>query len=386
MQGTTFMLSSLLKNLFLLISTCFSLHSPFIGHVELVIHLLYEMDTTEYLTRQGWRGVGHALHPTGRGIKKPLLTSQKKNVLGIGKKKYDAHADQWWARAFDSSLQDLNVGKVDEGTHQSLEPVAAEGLGIGENQGGDVDVMVKRRWGQLDVLRAGGGKWVGKGGLYGGFVKGQGLIGTIEMKAVAFATKSEKPTTSKRMTDAETTGTGDQQVPALKKRKREDKDEKEEGSKRHTKRAEVDLGETEKHEKTKSSVKIVKVTKPESNAEHRERRSQGTSARVADPDTAETSIGDPITSTTVLKLSKKKRRKQDQIDVLKGVPRQMEEANSAREDHIEDRHNLTAEHFEDTAKRLRKEARRAKRAQRQASLRTPKLIDGKKLRRGIDAT
>ena len=346
------------------------------------------MDTTGYLTRQGWRGTGHALHPTGRGIKKPLLISQKTNVLGIGKKKHDVHADQWWARAFDSSLKDLSVGKVEEGKLQSRDIVVADGLGIGEGKGQDVEVLVKRReWGQLDMLNAGGGKWVAKGGLYGGFVKGQGLIGTIGVKAVAFASKSEEPKTLKRLKATELTETGDHEVSTPRKRKREDKDEKEEGRKRHTKRAKVaDQGETDKQETNKTSAKFVKVTKPESDEERRRRRSQGISARVADPDTVETSIGDPLASTTESKPSKKKRRKQDQKDVSEGIPGQTEEANPAREDHIEDRQKQTPEHSEDTAKRLRKEARRAERAQRLASLQIQKLTDGNKSRKGIDAT
>jgi nucleolar protein TMA23 len=68
------------------------------------------MDSSAYLTRHGWLGDGHALHPGG--IKKPLLVSKKANVLGLGKKKNDAHADQWWARAFDSGLKNLEIGQV----------------------------------------------------------------------------------------------------------------------------------------------------------------------------------------------------------------------------------------------------------------------------------
>ncbi|MCJ1396436.1 hypothetical protein MMC18_009326 [Xylographa bjoerkii] len=117
------------------------------------------MDTTAYLTNQGWQGLGHALHPTGRGIKKPLLVSQKSNVLGIGKKKHDAHADQWWARAFDSSLKGLEVGR-NEIT-------------------GATERVRSGAWGALDMIKAGGEKWAGNGGLYAGFVQGEVLSGTI---------------------------------------------------------------------------------------------------------------------------------------------------------------------------------------------------------------
>ncbi|KAI9682847.1 MAG: hypothetical protein M1829_006281 [Trizodia sp. TS-e1964] len=71
------------------------------------------MDTTAYLTAQGWRGSGHSLDAGNRGLAKPLLTSRKSDVLGIGKKKHDL-ADQWWLRAFDSSLRALDTSKKGE--------------------------------------------------------------------------------------------------------------------------------------------------------------------------------------------------------------------------------------------------------------------------------
>ena len=66
------------------------------------------MDTSAYLTRQGWRGAGHALDPTGRGLTRPLLASRKTNHFGVGKKKHDL-ADPWWSRAFDASLQGVHI-------------------------------------------------------------------------------------------------------------------------------------------------------------------------------------------------------------------------------------------------------------------------------------
>lgn len=114
------------------------------------------MDSSAYLTRHGWRGEGHALHPTGRGIKKPLLVSRKANVLGVGKKKNDIHADQWWARAFDSGLKSLDVNKA----------VVLPG-----NIGAKLGAL-----GALELVKCGGGKW---SGLYSGFIKGKGLDGTL---------------------------------------------------------------------------------------------------------------------------------------------------------------------------------------------------------------
>lgn len=118
------------------------------------------MDTAAYLANQGWRGDGHALHHSGRGIVKPLLISQKQNVLGIGKKKHDAHADQWWLRAFDATLKGINCTK-DEATGK------AESVSLGAGAQA------------LQMVGTGGGKWVGQRGLYSKFVRGEGLHGTL---------------------------------------------------------------------------------------------------------------------------------------------------------------------------------------------------------------
>ena len=146
------------------------------------------MDTSAYLSKQGWLGTGHPLHPNGRGIKKPLLVSQKPNVLGIGKKKHDAHADQWWVRAFDSSLKSLDVGK-DETTEDTVNVTTGE-------------------FGAQDMIKAGGAKWAGKGGLYAGFVKGATLGGTLMPKMVHMGNgvRGEEKTRKTKMDDAKATG------------------------------------------------------------------------------------------------------------------------------------------------------------------------------------
>ncbi|KAL6713869.1 hypothetical protein ACLMJK_008363 [Lecanora helva] len=121
------------------------------------------MDTAAYLSRQGWRGNGHALHHTGRGIKKPIHIPQKANVYGIGKKQHDVHADQWWARAFDDTLKGLNTTK-NEATGN------AEGISLGAGAQALASV------GKV------GARWAGQGGLYSNFVKGEGLGGTLTPK------------------------------------------------------------------------------------------------------------------------------------------------------------------------------------------------------------
>ncbi len=119
------------------------------------------MDTTAYLHAQGWLGAGHALH--ARGLSKPLLVSQKQNVLGVGKKRHDAHADQWWARAFDGCLKGLEVSRLEEKT---------------ETGQSGMSVRVEGKRGALDALEGGRGRGKGEG-LYGFFVRGEGLSGTF---------------------------------------------------------------------------------------------------------------------------------------------------------------------------------------------------------------
>ncbi|KAF2753135.1 hypothetical protein EJ05DRAFT_505328 [Pseudovirgaria hyperparasitica] len=99
------------------------------------------MDAANILKAQGWRGTGHSLDSEGRGLAKPLLVSNKQDLLGIGKKK-NLVSDQWWMRAFDESLKELGTGNK-----TTLQSITEKG--------------------------------VSRGGLYGFFVRGEGLQGTI---------------------------------------------------------------------------------------------------------------------------------------------------------------------------------------------------------------
>ena len=118
------------------------------------------MDALAYLTKQGWQGNGHALHQSGRGITKPVHIPQKANVLGVGKKKHDTHADQWWARAFDDTLKGLNTSK-NEATGKT------ERVSLGSSAQA------------LRIVRTGGTKRNGQGSLYSNFVRGESLRGTL---------------------------------------------------------------------------------------------------------------------------------------------------------------------------------------------------------------
>ena len=100
------------------------------------------MDASPYLKKHGWQGSGHSLDGHGRGLKKPLLVSKKVDVLGVGLNKHAAVSDQWWLRAYDQGLATLGTGK---------ESALAQAQKHGVN----------------------------RGGLYGRFVKGEGMPGTV---------------------------------------------------------------------------------------------------------------------------------------------------------------------------------------------------------------
>lgn len=114
------------------------------------------MDAHALLTSQGWRGKGHSLHSTNDsiGLSRPLLVSQKQNTLGVGKKQHRT-SDMWWMNAFDKSLQGLDTSQ--------------EGV-----------VVQTVTSGALDMVKKGGGRWVGNGGLYSCFVRGETLVGSVK--------------------------------------------------------------------------------------------------------------------------------------------------------------------------------------------------------------
>ncbi|OAF56104.1 hypothetical protein VC83_07533 [Pseudogymnoascus destructans] len=146
------------------------------------------MNAHALLTSQGWRGSGHSLHAHSDsiGLARPLLVSQKQNTLGVGKKQHRT-SDMWWMNAFDKSLQGLDTSK--EG--QVVQTVTGGGL---------------------DMVKRGGGKYVGTGGLYACFVRGETLVGSVkevvEVKVLEVKVeedeKVDKKAEKKRRKDGET--------------------------------------------------------------------------------------------------------------------------------------------------------------------------------------
>jgi len=128
------------------------------------------MDAKAHLLSLGWAGPGHALdsrpykqkghrglaydpnqsHNTGNGLVRPLLISQRRGNLGIGKKAHEPTAgNDWWLKGFESALG--NIGKSES----------------------------ERSSGTATPVQVHAGK---HGGLYGFFIRGQGMEGTMGLE------------------------------------------------------------------------------------------------------------------------------------------------------------------------------------------------------------
>lgn len=174
------------------------------------------MDPSAYLTKQGWLGTGHALHPTsGRGLSRPLLVSRRTDSRGVGNKKHNL-ADQWWSRAFDASLKGLAVSHVSSAhVHVDGDIGVNSSSSIGASAAAKVDtsssmnaineeqeqrsVLVVRQkdvTGPLRMAATGGSKWVGRAGLYDFFRRGEGLSGTISHEHAEMVGKISEITAS----------------------------------------------------------------------------------------------------------------------------------------------------------------------------------------------
>lgn len=140
------------------------------------------MDAHAHLLSLGWAGPGHALDSkpyqqkghrglaydpsktsnTGNGLVKPLLVSQRKGRLGIGKKAHEPQAgNEWWLKGFESALG--NVGKSEsERSSGASTPVPYSNNGRKHT------------------------------GLYSFFIKGQQMAGTIGEDGEIIGSKKRK--------------------------------------------------------------------------------------------------------------------------------------------------------------------------------------------------
>lgn len=232
------------------------------------------MDASAYLQRHGWKGLGHSLDAHSEnpnGLKKPLLISKKVDVLGIGIKKHDVIADQWWMKAFDAGLRDLGTGK------KSL----------------------------LQEVQTHGHK---RGGLYGRFVRGEGVPGTIgvvvdadgravEVREVGGVDVAEGPK-KKRKADGE--GKGES-----KKRKKEDKERK--AVKRGKESAVATPASTDSEAgRTKAERRAEKEKKKASRAEKENARAARKASKAArEPETSSGSTSAAESSESTARLAKK---------------------------------------------------------------------------------
>jgi len=177
------------------------------------------MDASGYLKKHGWQGSGHSLDGHGRGLKKPLLVSKKVDVLGVGLNKHAAVSDQWWLRAYDQGLATLGTGK---------ESALAQAQKHGVN----------------------------RGGLYGRFVKGEGVPGTLGQD-IWPSTKTGEVVEVKKVAENGMLPTPQdsdaQEEKAERKRKRADKSE-EKKSKRKADSADSDEKASKKAKKEAKKV------------------------------------------------------------------------------------------------------------------------------------
>lgn len=163
------------------------------------------MDAHAHLLSLGWAGPGHSLdsrpqlqhkgrrglaydptqnNNTGRGLVKPLLVSQKKNSFGVGKKTHEpAAGNEWWLKGFEDALSNIGKNSGSGATSRTGTP-------------------------ESPSTAADGGKHTG---LYGFFMKGQQMEGTIKQekrnqsrgkkrKSDAFDDEDDLPTTSRSST------------------------------------------------------------------------------------------------------------------------------------------------------------------------------------------
>ena len=121
------------------------------------------MNAHALLTSQGWRGMGHTLHPTsdGNGLTHHILMRRNDDGAGLGSRNHHK-AEAWWMSAFDQALKGIDV------------------------RGGAAVKQTLRGGGALGKIASkGAAKYTGSRGLYHSFVRGGVLQGTVDVDAAA---------------------------------------------------------------------------------------------------------------------------------------------------------------------------------------------------------
>lgn len=171
------------------------------------------MDAQAHLMSLGWAGPGHALdaRPRGsgsykqkgtrglayesssssgtrsnggsskekqsRGLVRPLLVSQRKHRLGIGKRPHEpAAGNDWWLKGFERALG--NIGRTGTPSDGEKAGTTTSGTSTPESRGSVASAQAYR------------GK---HGGLYGFFVKGERMQGTIRDAERSSEQKTRRP-------------------------------------------------------------------------------------------------------------------------------------------------------------------------------------------------
>ncbi|CAK7237627.1 hypothetical protein SBRCBS47491_010051 [Sporothrix bragantina] len=233
------------------------------------------MDASGLLKKQGWRGLGHTLHPSddSTGLARPLLLSRKDDKQGLGSESVHQKAaatDQWWLDAFDQQLKSL----------------ATPGGGSTANNSGRATPT------RLELLSGNKGynKYRGAYGLYASFVRGGMIEGTMDdiTDTSATATSTNTSTSVSETSTAKTTPereSGADTAKKDKKRKRSDEGEDGKRSKREKKdksmRKEGSLASDSKGEKRAQKDEAKKLKKEEKKAKQREEKAQEKAAKKA---------------------------------------------------------------------------------------------------------
>lgn len=228
------------------------------------------MDASAFLKKQGWRGLGHTLHPTddSTGLARPLLLSRKDDKQGLGSESIHRQAaatDQWWLDAFDQQLK--SVGTPGASTNGTATPT---GTGA-------------RKPTRLEMLGGNKGysKYRGAYGLYASFVRGGMIEGTVDTDTDTDATATSSASATEASTAKTTPEREDTTIRSAnwmkkekkeKKRKRSDDDDDTTKQEKKDKKRRKDGGSSSKDERRAQKDEAKRIKKEEKKAKRREEK------------------------------------------------------------------------------------------------------------------